>query len=111
MSDYYEKQDLERFGEVSKGAPELYGKFRAWYDEAVGQNGALSRREKALIALAVANAVQCPYCIDAFTSKCLETGADLEQMTEAVHVAAALRAGACLVHGVQMLKHHDAVSM
>jgi 4-carboxymuconolactone decarboxylase len=59
----------------------------------------------------VANAVQCPYCIEAFTSKCLETGADLDQMTEAVHVAAAVRGGACLVHGVQMRKQHDSVSM
>ena len=68
-------------------------------------DGALSAREKALIALAVAHAVQCPYCIDAYSQECLEKGADLEQMTEAVHVAAAIRGGASLVHGVQMLEH------
>ena len=49
--------------------------------------------------------MQCPYCIDAYTSDCLEKGADLEQMTEAVHVAAAIRGGASLVHGVQMREH------
>jgi 4-carboxymuconolactone decarboxylase len=49
--------------------------------------------------------VQCPYCIDAYTKTCLEKGADLEQMTEAVHVASAIRGGASLVHGVQMLEH------
>jgi len=111
MSDYYKKEDLGRFGDVAKGAPELYAKFRAWYDDAVSASGALSKREKALIGLAVANALQCPYCIDAFTTKSLETGADLDQMTEAIHVAAALRSGSCLVHGVQMLGHHDTVSM
>ena len=67
--------------------------------------GALSEREKALIALGVAHAVQCPYCIDAYTKTCLEKGSDLEQMTEAVHVASAIRGGASLVHGVQMLEH------
>ena len=67
--------------------------------------GALSEREKALIALGVAHAVQCPYCIDAYTRGCLEKGADVEQMTEAVHVASAIRGGASLVHGVQMLEH------
>jgi 4-carboxymuconolactone decarboxylase len=46
--------------------------------------------------------VQCPYCIDAYTESCLENGADTEQMTEAVHVASAIRGGASLVHGVQM---------
>ena len=37
------------------------------------------------IALAVAHAVQCPYCIDAYTTQCLETGSNPEQMMEAVH--------------------------
>ena len=69
----------------------------------VFQEGALTAREKSLIALAVSHAVQCPYCIDAYTSACLEKGSDLEQMTEAVHVATAIRGGASLVHGVQML--------
>jgi alkylhydroperoxidase/carboxymuconolactone decarboxylase family protein len=65
-------------------------------------DGALSAREKSLIALAVAHAVQCPYCIDAYSRDALEKGSDLDQMTEAVHVAAAIRGGASLVHGVQM---------
>lgn len=46
-----------------------------------------------------------PYCIDAYSKDCLEKGSDLEQMTEALHVAAAIRGGASLVHGVQMLNH------
>ena len=60
---------------------------------------------KALIALAVAFTKQCPYCIDAYTTQCLETGADPEQMTEALHVAGAMTAGIDLVHGVQMHNH------
>ena len=62
----------------------------------------MTEREKALIALAVAHALQCPYCIDAYTQACLEKGSNLAEMTEAVHVAAAIRGGASLVHGVQM---------
>ena len=54
------------------------------------------------ISLAVATAVQCPYCIDSYTQDCLSKGVDEEQMTEAVHVAAAIKGGAALVHGVQM---------
>ena len=46
--------------------------------------------------------MQCPYCIDAYTNDCLNKGVSPEQMMEAVHVAAAIRGGASLVHGVQM---------
>ena len=110
MSDYYDSKDLPRFPEMGTAAPELWEKFSAWY-AAVFRDGALSEREKALIALAVAHAVQCPYCIDAYSQACLEKGSDPEQMTEAVHVAAAIRGGASLVHGVQMRNHVHRLSM
>lgn len=104
MSDYYKAEHLPHFGDISAGAPQLAAKFFDWYG-AVFAEGALSEREKALIALAVAHTVQCPYCIDAYTTESLAKGADLPQMTEAIHVAAAIRGGASLVHGVQMLEH------
>ncbi|MCQ2752125.1 MAG: arsenosugar biosynthesis-associated peroxidase-like protein [Coriobacteriales bacterium] len=71
------------------------------YYGAVFADGALTAREKALIALAVACAVQCPYCIDSYTNSCLEMGCDAAQITEAIHVANAIRGGASLVHGAQ----------
>lgn len=104
MTSYYQPEQLRKFGEIGEGNQELADRFFAYYN-AVFQAGALSGREKALIALAVAHAVQCPYCIDAYSQGCLENGADLDQMTEAVHVACAIRGGASLVHGVQMMEH------
>lgn len=101
METYYNPADLAKFAEIGEDAPELWKKFSSWYG-AVFQAGALSEREKALIALAVAHAIQCPYCIDAYTQASLEKGSNPEQMMEAVHVAAAIRSGASLVHGVQM---------
>lgn len=101
MSEYYNSEDLGKFGTMGECAPELWDKFMAYYG-AVFDAGALTKREKALIALAVAHAVQCPYCIDAYAQSCLENGSNEEQMTEAVHVACAIRGGASLVHGVQM---------
>ena len=107
---HYDVADLAKFGEIAKNAPELGKKFFAWYN-AVFAAGALTEREKALIALAVAHAVQCPYCIDAYSTTCLEKGSNLDQMTEAVHVAAAITGGATLVHGVQMREHVKKQSM
>ena len=101
METYYHLQDLSKFEEIGEEAPELAEKFFDYY-AAVFAEGELTEREKALIALAVAHTVQCPYCIDAYTQACLEKGSNLSEMTEAVHVATAIRGGASLVHGVQM---------
>lgn len=101
METYYRPQDLPRFADMGKNVPGLWDKYMEYYG-AVFAEGALSEREKSLIALAVSHAVQCPYCIDAYTQDALQKGADLDQMTEAVHVANAIRGGASLVHGVQM---------
>jgi alkylhydroperoxidase/carboxymuconolactone decarboxylase family protein len=103
METYYDPKDLTKFGEIGEEAPELAKKFFDYYN-AVFAEGELTEREKALIALGVAHAVQCPYCIEAYTRSCLEKGSNLAEMTEAVHVANAIRGGASLVHGVQMRK-------
>ena len=110
MNTYYDPEDLGKFSSLGKNSPGLWDKFSQWY-AAVFADGALSEREKSLIALAVAHTVQCPYCIDAYTQACLEKGSNLEQMTEAVHVAAAIRGGSSLVHGVQMRNVAEKLSM
>lgn len=110
MESYYDSQHLAEFGKIADGSPELGKKFFDYYG-AVFADGALTAREKSLIALAVAHTVQCPYCIDAYTQASLEKGSNLEQMTEAVHVAAAIRGGASLVHGVQMRNVAEKLSM
>ena len=104
METYYKPEHLAGFAGIgAAGSPDLARMFFQYYGE-VFKDGALTEREKALIALAVAHAVQCPYCIDAYTGECLSKGADMDQMTEAVHVAVAIRGGASLVHGMQMVE-------
>jgi len=110
VKTYYDPADLDAFEEIGREAPELGKKFFDYYAE-VFREGDLTGREKALVALAVSHAVQCPYCIDAYTRACLEKGSNLAEMTEAVHVAAAIRGGASLVHGVQMRKLAERLSM
>lgn len=107
MNSYYQPEDLGKFGAIGKHAPKLAEDFFKYYGDVTGQDGALSKREKALIALAVAHAQKCPYCIDAYTTACLENGSNPEQMMEAVHVAAVMQAGITLVHSVQMQNRLD----
>ena len=100
MSHYYEADDLNRFGEIGKYKKELADKFFDYYGQVMAK-GLLTKREKNLIALAVSHAIQCPYCIDSYAQACLEAGSSMDEMTEAIHITAALKAGAALIHGIQ----------
>jgi alkylhydroperoxidase/carboxymuconolactone decarboxylase family protein len=99
---YFNPEDLKKFSTITDFQKDMGEKFFEWYGE-VFKEGALSKREKSLIALAVAHAISCPYCMDAYTNTCLSQGCDEEQMMEAVHVAAAIRGGATLVNSVAMM--------
>ncbi len=109
-NNYYDAADLKKFGNIGEYQKELADKFFAYYGE-VYKDGALTAKEKSLIALAVAHAVQCPYCIDAYSSDAYEKGYNEAQMMEAVHVAASIKGGAALVHGVQMMNKVKEISM
>ena len=110
MSNYYNEEDLAKFGKITEFQKELGDKFFSWYGETFAE-GHLTAREKSIIALAVSHAVQCPYCIDAYTQDAYQKGYSEAQMMEAVHVAAAIRGGASLVHGVQMMNKAKKISM
>ena len=101
-NNYFNPNDLKKFGNITEFQQSMGDKFFAYYGE-VFKEGALTAREKALIALAVSHSVQCPYCIDAYSHECLSQGCDEEQMMEAVHVAAAIKGGATLAFGIQMM--------
>jgi len=103
MADYYEKKDLADFPNIGEHSPELAKGFFDYYGAATAK-GKLSEREKALIALGVALTQNCPYCIDAYTTKCLSIGITAEEMTETSHVGAAMMAGITLAHSTQMRK-------
>src|SRR5690348_11887763 len=100
MPSYYLSEDLARFGEIAKTSPRLFDLFLKWYS-ATMEDGALDGKTKKLIALAVAFAIQEPYCIDSYSSACMDAGASPEEMAEAVNVAAVIRGGGTIAHWVQ----------
>jgi alkylhydroperoxidase/carboxymuconolactone decarboxylase family protein len=101
--NYYEPKDLADFPNIGEYAAEEGKRFFEYYAQATGA-GKLSEREKALIALTIATVRHCPYCIDAYTNKCLSLGVSNDEMMEAVHVGAAMTAGDVLAHATQMRK-------
>ena len=100
---YYETDDLQDFPNIAEYASRQGEKFFEYYDTATSA-GKLTEREKSLIALTVATVRHCPYCIDAYTNKCLSLGVGHDEMMEAIHVGAAMVAGDTLVHATQMRK-------
>ena len=108
MSDHYhDPADLRLLKEMGKLAPT---EFNAWLalDQVVGRDdGAIPRKYRELIALAVAFTTQCPYCIEVHTKAAKKAGATRQEVTESTFVAAALRAGAAATHGAMALKFYD----
>ena len=100
MSSYYLSEDLARFGALAKSSPKLFDLFMKWY-QATMEPGALDGKTKKLVALAVAFAIQEPYCIDSYASQCSDAGWTPEEMAEAVSVAASIRGGGTIAHWVQ----------
>lgn len=109
-NNYYDPADLRKFGNITEWSKELGDKFFDYYGK-VFEEGALTAREKSLIALAVAHTEQCPYCIDAYTQDTLQRGVTKEEMMEAIHVGAAIKSGATLVHGVMMMNKVNKLEM
>ena len=107
---YYDPADLKKFGKISDWNEALGKKFFDYYAK-VFEEGAFSERDKSLISLAVAHTIQFPYCIDAYTGDGLQRCITKEEMMEALHVAAAIRGCASLVHGVQMMNKVNKLEM
>jgi alkylhydroperoxidase/carboxymuconolactone decarboxylase family protein len=95
-------EDLARFGDIAKTTPKLFDSFLKWYSE-VMEPGVLDSKTKKLIAYAVANAIQEPYCIDSYASNCVDAGISPEELAEALNVAAVIRGGGTIAHWAQTL--------
>ncbi|HXA56963.1 MAG TPA: carboxymuconolactone decarboxylase family protein [Candidatus Acidoferrum sp.] len=108
MSEHYhDPADLRFLKEMGKAAP---AEFNAWLnlDNIVKrEDGAVPRKYRELIALAVAFTTQCPYCIEVHTKAAKAVGATREEITESALIAAALRAGGAATHGAMALKFYD----
>jgi AhpD family alkylhydroperoxidase len=94
-------------------AAETHDAFQA-FSKQVFAAGALDKKAKQLIAVAVAHVTQCPYCIKAHTKAALREGASEYELMEAIWVAAEMRAGGAYAHSIVALdaaahtNHHPA---
>ena len=94
----YDMKNLSKLSKFDELAPKAWDAFKA-LDAAALADGAVSVKNKELIAVAVAHTTQCPYCIEIHVKNARKAGASEEEIAETIFVAAALRAGAAVVHG------------
>lgn len=106
MSHYHDPDDLKLLRDMKQLAPTEFKGF-VELDAIVGRDGAIPKKYRELMALAVACTTQCPYCLDVHTRNAKKAGATREEVTEAAFIAAALRAGAAVTHGALALKLFD----
>lgn len=84
-------------------APQQHETWRA-FSKATFAAGALDEKTKQLIAIAVAHATQCPWCITSHTKGAAKAGATPEEIMEAIWVAAEMRSGAAYAHSTYALR-------
>ena len=104
---YHDENDVKLMREMRKLAPEEFNAWLGFESMVKRETGAIPRKYRELIAIAVACTTQCPYCMEAHAKAAHAAGATREEVVEASLIAAALRAGAAATHGTMALKFFD----
>lgn len=96
---FYKKEDIRKINVLAQLVPETMQALVEMNDK-VFQEGALSTKTKELIAIAVAHATGCAYCIDIHTKNALREGATDQEVAETILVGVAMKASSALSHSV-----------
>ena len=99
----FDMKNLGRLKKLDEQAPEVMKTFWA-FEKAVFSEGALSVKQKQLMAVAVALTTQCPYCIELHNKSARDAGATDAELAEAAMVAAAMRAGGSVTHASHLFQ-------
>lgn len=111
MTDLMYPTETGRFARRRRDLrPETEAAFQA-FSRKVFDDGALSAKTKQIIAVAVAHATQCPYCIKGHTKAALRHGATDEELMEAIWVATEMRAGAAYAHSALALEEMEKAAL
>lgn len=99
----YTMDNLKKLPKLGEFAPEATTAFWA-FDKAALTGGAIPKKYKELMALSVALTTQCAYCLELHRQAALKAGVTQQEFAEAIHVVAALRAGAAVTHGSHLFE-------
>lgn len=97
-------------GAMKKQAPSIAQGFGAMYQKLMG-DGALTLREKELIAVGIGLAVRCEPCVYAHVEKAVKAGATREELIEAAGVVVMMQGGPGYTHVPELLDALDALGV
>ncbi len=104
MSSYQNKQDMAYSAALMGHAPQEAKAFMQFKSVSERKDGVIPDKYRELISIAVALTTQCAYCIDVHTKNARAAGVSKEELAETVFIAAALRAGATVGHGLLAMR-------
>src|SRR5262245_52756091 len=105
LAEFFEQWTTDR-QKMKEQAPEIARSFGALH-QTLMKEGALSVREKELIALGIGLAHRCTPCIDLHVQGCLKAGATREQVLEAAGVAVVMQGGPAFTHVPEVIQALD----
>ncbi len=97
MGDYYTAEGGKNLKKLRDASPELFQELNK-VNEQVFAPGALSIKDKELIAVGAAHTTCCPWCIDIHVKGAKKAGATKEEVAESIFVGIALAGGAAFAH-------------
>jgi len=98
----YDPANMKKIKTLKELAPEGMAAWAA-LNEVSMKDGAIPKKYKELMALAVAFTTQCAYCIEAHAKAAKAAGCTDAEIAEAAVVAAALRAGGAITHATHAI--------
>ncbi len=104
--DLYQNRYIERLNEIKALAGDSFNDFFR-FDVAAMKPGALSVKEKELIAVASAHVTGCPYCIDTHVKNAKKLGVTREELCDCIFVAISAKAGAAAAQAVNAMMAYD----
>jgi AhpD family alkylhydroperoxidase len=99
----YDMSHIKKLPSMGAKAPAAWQGFLE-FDKAALADGAIPKKYKELMAVAVALTTQCPYCIEIHGKAARKAGATDEELAEVAFVAAALRAGGAITHATHLFE-------
>lgn len=96
----------KNLGKLSKGLPDVLGAFHQ-LNKAANQDGALDKKTKELMAMALAVAARCDGCIGFHAQTLVKLGVTQEELNETLGLAVYMGGGPSLMYAAEAIAAFD----
>ena len=103
------KETIENTGKYQRAAPQIFEGFGAM-GKAAKKNGALSEKSKEFIALGIAIATHCDYCIAYHVKSLVRLKTTRDEFCEALEMISYMGGGPSISYSAQALEAFDQFS-